>query len=148
MILPFIMIIYPNVVLEPPNDGMCRVRALGQSMAEALPDKSFLGAVYPLNNGLIGFMMDLDLAFEEARTGRDMRLAWRTDSFHAFTPPTADDTRKKLEEHPETNALVYAQEGYEHLKELGIKDEYHTGFQIRKGDIWQPLRIYLRQQHR
>jgi len=143
-ILPLILIFMPSFVVEPPNEGMCRIRALGRAIAEALPDKSFLGAVYPKDNGLIGFMLDLDLAFEEETTGRAMRLAWRSDSFHSFISPTVEDTERKLKEHPETTALVYAQNGYGHLKEMGIRDDYHTGFQIWDGRTWQSLMLYLK----
>jgi hypothetical protein len=144
-ILPFVASVETDWIVVRPNQGMCVVRNVGRGVAAVLPDKTQLGAVFPGDNGLMAFIVSLELAFQEAQTGRPMMMSWHSDNFHAFSSPKSSDVEKQLKDHPETNALTYSSTGYDLLRTVGIKDELETGLFVREGTEWKPKVIYFPQ---
>jgi hypothetical protein len=124
-----------------PNSGMCAVRNVGRKVAAALPSEVQMGAIFPGDDGLMAFIIGLELALEEARTGRLMTMSWHIDNFHSFYPPKASDVEYQLSSHPDTNILPYSWEGQDLLKKLGFKNGVEEGLLIREGKNWKPLHV-------
>jgi hypothetical protein len=74
-----------------------------------------------------------------------MALSWHSDSFHTFTPPKSSDVAQQMKVHPETNAIIYWQEGYDLIKSIGLVDDPGTGFLVRDGNEWKSKRVFLPQ---
>ncbi len=140
--VPF-LIATTDWVTARPGDQMCLVRKLARQTAAALPDQAKLGAIFPPNDGLTAFIVNLGLALEEAQTGRSMSMIWHSDSFHSYLPPTVSDVEKQLKGHPETNALIYSPDAKDMMKKLGFKNAYGSGFLLREDGEWISRLIYL-----
>jgi len=131
------MFVRTDLIAEPSDNGMCYFRKVGHSIAAVLPDKTNLGVIFPQNNGLIAFIFNLELAFEESRAGRSIALAWHSDSFHQFDYEGKENVERQLSEHPETSALVCSIDGCKILESLGMAEAMKTGFLVREKNGWK-----------
>jgi hypothetical protein len=142
LILPLTLALRPDWIAALPDKGTCSVKTAGRALAVHLPDNGRAGIVYPKNNGLVAFIVSLELALQEAKTGRPMQLAWHADSFHSFNPASENDVANQLKKYPQTNAILYDGHGFGILKNLGMIEGFPTGFLLRRDGEWTSIRFY------
>jgi hypothetical protein len=137
LIMPLVISFKTDWIALRPEPAACNMENLGYRIAAALPDKAQLGVIVPQDTGIAAFIINLELALEEARTGRFLTMAWHADNYHTFDIPQPSDVQRELNVHPETNALVYSPTGYAILKILGFNDALGTDFLVRDGNKWK-----------
>ena len=140
LILPLILSFQTNLVVMKPGVKMCERRKISHEIAKMLPANTKLGVVATKSNGMVPVVISLELALQEARTGRAMTLDWHADRYliSALTDAPAV-VKQQLNAHPEINALVYAQEDRDLIKNLGINDTLGTGVLLREGNEWKSI---------
>ncbi|MDD3370448.1 MAG: hypothetical protein PHE27_01345 [Alphaproteobacteria bacterium] len=136
--IPLVLLIHPDWINKGPAE-ICRMRSAGRRAAAILPEGSKVGVVIPQSDGYASFIVGFEFALEEARTGREMAMVWHADRFHSFEPATAQDVARNLQEHLETNAIVYAPSAYEMFRNLGVYQGPNTGLLIRHDGEWKAI---------
>lgn len=76
ILLPLAFWIRADWLVPQPSTEACSARALGHKIAEILPDDANLVVLDPEGNGLLPFMVKLELSLENVRSGKHMSLAW------------------------------------------------------------------------
>lgn len=135
-LVPLIMAVAPDFVALDSNEGLCQARQFGRALATSLDAGENLGVISPKNDGLLAFVVDLEMAFHEVSTGKPLKLAWHSDSFHTFALPSAKEVDAFLVKFPETDAIAYTADGYNLVRNIGLKDGLRTGLLKRSEDGW------------
>ncbi len=140
-VLPLVSLIKPAVLVPQSRPQLCASRALGQSLARSLPPQSGLLALDPNGNGFQPYIINYELALDDARQSSQSHVVAAFDNttrepLESFLTSLA--SRAKIDavaiEPPVTDAKSAMIRAY-----FGLQDIKPGTLLLRDGSIWKPV---------
>lgn len=136
-ILPLMLLIHIGWLIPQTDAQTCAVRASGQETATALPaDAHRLAVIDTDGNGLSTFMVGLDLALNELKTGHVAAIAWDINSFNSDALPARENELKNAKD---VDAVVWFNPTRAAQNILGFNNDGGAVLLLRNETGWRSL---------
>jgi len=134
-ILPLVLLIHRDWLIPDAGPQICTYRQIGRTVAAQLPDQTRLGVVDPEGDGLLAYVINFQLALDEAQHTHSTRVVWQRDQFSGGNVLSEAATQMQ---NGQLNALYVPQAKTHPVTIMGF-DNHAPLLLVRTSDgSWQP----------